>query len=89
MQALTDSCDDRVVHRRSGGFRLDVTTSHDGSPSQDARLRRHPFVLQFYGRPSTHLWEDEGGVVRGRAKPSIGGSSRDVAAQRETFRLLR
>ena len=23
-----------------------------------------PFVLQFYGRPSTHLWEDEEGVVR-------------------------
>ena len=22
------------------------------------------FVLQFYGRPSTHLWEDEEGVVR-------------------------
>ena len=23
-----------------------------------------PFVLQFYGRPSTHLWEDENGTVR-------------------------
>ena len=23
-----------------------------------------PFVLQFCGRPSTHLWEDEEGVVR-------------------------
>ena len=23
-----------------------------------------PFVLQFYGRLSTHLWEDEEGVVR-------------------------
>ena len=23
------------------------------------------FVLQFYGRPSAHLWEDEEGVVRG------------------------
>ncbi len=22
-----------------------------------------PFVLQFYGRPSTHLWEDENGTV--------------------------
>ena len=22
-----------------------------------------PFVLQFYGHPSTHLWEDEDGVV--------------------------
>ena len=22
-----------------------------------------PFVLQFYGHPSTHLWEDEEGVV--------------------------
>ena len=22
-----------------------------------------PFVLQFYGHPSTHLWEDENGVV--------------------------
>ena len=23
-----------------------------------------PFVLQYYGRPSTHLWEDENGTVR-------------------------
>ena len=54
-------CDDRVVHRRSGGFRFDLTQSHDGRPSLDVIL---PFVLQFHGRPSTHLWGVEEGVVR-------------------------
>ena len=55
-------CVDRVVHRRSGGFRFDLTHSHDGRPSTGDVIL--PFVLQFCGRPSTLLWEDEEGVVR-------------------------
>ena len=37
--------------------------SHGDSPSQSFGERLLPFVLQFYGRPSPHLWEDEEGVV--------------------------
>ena len=43
--------DDRVVHRRSVGFRLDLTQSHDGSPSLDARGWRHPPIRLAILRP--------------------------------------
>ena len=50
---------------RSRSFRLDFTSGNDvrcseKMPDGETML---PFVLQFYGHPSTHLWEDEEGVV--------------------------
>ena len=67
-QALTDQDPQSTI------LSVDGIGAHD-TISRNAMLRglRHmeggeailPFVLQFYGAPSTYLWEDSDGVVHG------------------------
>ena len=62
MQVVIDMDPRAAVLSIDGG--LDFTSGNDVRCSEDAdRETIRPFVLQFYGHPSTHLWEDEEGVV--------------------------
>ena len=52
------------VHRWSGSFRLDLPQRHVASSAGGRRWGPdHAFRQTIYGRPSTHLWEDEMGQV--------------------------
>ena len=60
-----------------GASRRAMMTALHRMPDGDAIL---PFVLQFYGRPSTHLWEDENGTVR-EIQQGEGGEQGDPLMQ--------
>ena len=54
-----------------------------------------PFVLQFHGHPSTHLWEDEEGVVQEIPQSEGGeqevvrlGSSTSLRSNRGVFSAI-
>ena len=86
-------------------------TSIDGVSACDSISRRHvggvgevlPFVLMFYGSPSSYFWEDEGGVTHSIAQgeggeqgdslmpfgtaPSFAGHSEKVGPVRKSLRF--